>query len=1063
MKKLYKYIVLVIGILAFSACADEELVGSFGETGSDVILNLSLKPEISKEIVNSRAETYENKLYDLHIYVFEPTREVNGQQIGGKLIGYEKLDFGDDGVIHENELKTYSVNVRTKTGTSYIYALANINTGSIYKLSDPDNALLNVTTYATNNKTTKEEVDALRAAVEASTLNLTTFKNINFNRTLPTGHEVISPTPTDKIFMMSGYLNDGAAVTIQKNGTNVSIKEDVNVIKLYRILAKNTLTIQSVGNGVFTPKSYRLYNVPVGGQLVPNANISTANTAVDYTTEKTTTVNVESHYQEPLNESSFTFYYPENLQATTSAISVWKDRETNDYSSGSKVYTKAPAKAAYIEIQGDYEDTTNKITANVTYTIHLGNFSKSLTDFNVVRNNHYIYTVKVNGVNDIVAEAKIKDNNSNDVDNPYAEGLVIEVGGGQHYSVDAHYEARVLKFTKSSIQALKSSHTTYNPGYILNVNTPFGKTKETVNVKSDGVYTMDNNKICTITEATDIDNTAYATKKDQLFQNEADFRWMRFVRNTTGNVTKTGNDISLYTCKYPGDQNRYSSTNKGGWMNVFELLAELYYTDDDSKTDNNTTDDDVYGNSGEVYYTCFIDENYYADKAWSAYVNKEPRTMQIANNLFISEDKKSIYAEVAYSIAQRSIATFYKDESLVAFGTEIFDEEDLYHTTEHPTRLGSSNSTSLYDNLPIDGLDDWDGFTSTKNTNINTDYNKWYENVTRVVTTTTTDWWGNETTKTEEYPINVNYIENIQPLYLSAAKACMSRNRDLNGNGNIDGGEVRWYLASGGQDHALYIAKTSLPTESWLITDAELSAIDNYYIANNGWGSDQSGHDYRGRYHYYTSSDKGTYWPEEGLTLNDATTSSFMQRAELVRCVRTLKSGTSASPEYGLEAPQKYYTFQNNIFYLTGIETRRGAFDGLLPNHNELQEQNELYRSFEVAADGNDKTATSLDALTGNANDPCSSLGANWRTPNQKELALMLAEMKSTMISGRYVPRTRFSGYKGSKTNGQFNNSLDALGYHWHDRVGFQIGSNGEYNLISNTNNVNVRCVRDVK
>ena len=51
MKKLYKYIVLVIGILAFSACADEELVGSFGETGSDVTLSLSLKPEINKEIL----------------------------------------------------------------------------------------------------------------------------------------------------------------------------------------------------------------------------------------------------------------------------------------------------------------------------------------------------------------------------------------------------------------------------------------------------------------------------------------------------------------------------------------------------------------------------------------------------------------------------------------------------------------------------------------------------------------------------------------------------------------------------------------------------------------------------------------------------------------------------------------------------------------------------------------------------------------------------------------------------------------------------------------------------
>ena len=37
MKKLYKYIVLVIGILAFSACADDELVSSFGESGNDVI------------------------------------------------------------------------------------------------------------------------------------------------------------------------------------------------------------------------------------------------------------------------------------------------------------------------------------------------------------------------------------------------------------------------------------------------------------------------------------------------------------------------------------------------------------------------------------------------------------------------------------------------------------------------------------------------------------------------------------------------------------------------------------------------------------------------------------------------------------------------------------------------------------------------------------------------------------------------------------------------------------------------------------------------------------------
>ena len=83
MKKLYKYIVLVIGILAFSACADEELVGSFGETGSDVILKLNVQTQANKNIVVSRASDVENRLHDLHIYVFN--------NASGDLIGYEKF------------------------------------------------------------------------------------------------------------------------------------------------------------------------------------------------------------------------------------------------------------------------------------------------------------------------------------------------------------------------------------------------------------------------------------------------------------------------------------------------------------------------------------------------------------------------------------------------------------------------------------------------------------------------------------------------------------------------------------------------------------------------------------------------------------------------------------------------------------------------------------------------------------------------------------------------------------------------------------------------------------
>lgn len=1049
MKRLYTYITtLAVGLATFCSCAEEEMICTFEESGNDVTLKLSVSSEIRKEIVNSRATNEENKLYDLHFYVF------NTQ---GKLTGYEKFVSQTGDIIPpdangnvptdaDGNTQLQSVNIRTKTGTSYIYAVANINSGSIYTLSEDDKDLLNVTASGTSSMTDLE----VRTAVENSNLNRTTFLEINYNRTLPIGNEVLSPTPTDNKFMMSGYLNDGNTVTIQKNGTDVSIKEGVNVIKLYRILAKNTLTIDSPTDEItqkpkFTLKSYRLYNVPVGGQLVPNANISTANTGHEYTAN-ITAADVESHYQAFSNNSSFTFYYPENLQASTSNIIFWEDREKNSWNTEGtqKSFTNAPTKAAYIEIQGDYVDNTEKVSANVSYTIHLGNFSKSLTDFNVIRNNNYIYTVKINGVNDIIAEARIE----NQEDNPYAEGFVVEVGNGQHYEVDAHYEARVLKFSKSSIQALKNSHSN-QPGYILNVSTPFGKTTQTVNVKDDGVYTMANVPICTIAQATDIDN--HTTIKKALFgDKEADFRWMRFVRNTTGNVTKNGNDISLYTCKYPGD----GKDDDRDWLNVFELLAQLY-------------DESTYTDNDEAYYTCFIDENYYANKQWSAYVNQEPRTMQIANKLSISEDKKSVYAEVAYSISQRSIATFYRDNTLVAFGTEIIDEEDKYSKEPYNyenIRMGEPGSTDKYTIFPpsTTNADNWDGYTNAVTTNVSdSEDTGWYIHEITERVNQGSYWRPEYVDITTDL---VNLYPNIQPLYGAVGKACMSRNRDNNGDGKIDADEVRWYLASVQQYHALYIAKESLPAESALISEQELATLSkvDYY---DSWP--QSGHDIRGKYHYYTSSPKGgagTYWPEEGMTNNGVEESnSFMQRAELVRCVRTLQSNGN-----GLQAPNKYYTYDviaDNTFDLSGIETRRAAMPVLI-NHHELQDMNELNKTFEVASKSlYESESYSLLDLTGQEEDPCEEYSqednesdkGTWRTPNQKEVALMLAEIPDEMTKRRHGTRTRFSAYISDN-----NPSVAWHGpYSWHTRYGFSVETSGKFNVTGDNHDVDIRCVRD--
>ena len=326
-------------------------------------------------------------------------------------------------------------------------------------------------------------------------------------------------------------------------------------------------------------------------------------------------------------------------------------------------------------------------------------------------NNHYKYTVKVNGVNDIIAEAVVDSvNNTIDKDsiNPYVEGLVINATNGKHYDVDAHYEARVLSFKKDSILALKGANNNAGTGYILNIKTPFGQTRETVNVRSNGVYNMQGVMLCTIAQASD------TTVNNPLFDGEADFRWIKFVRNGAPKVNpQTGVDIdestnvilgsaSTHVCKYPGDENTYSSNNKtGGWMNVFELLAELYNTD----TGNNIYD----ASGGTVYYTCFIDENYYPRKQWTEYVNKDRRTILIANELSVSEDGKSLYAEVEYSISQRSISTFYnlnaQNALIKAFGTEIIDEEKKYN--------------KRFTNDDYFGISEQDnGWTSANNTNV---------------------------------------------------------------------------------------------------------------------------------------------------------------------------------------------------------------------------------------------------------------------------------------------------------------------------------------------------------
>ena len=1137
MKKLYKYIVLVIGILAFSACADEELVGSFGDSGNDVILKLNVQTQAKNKVIVGRGAEDET-LSDLHIYVFNEK---------GVLTGHTSVTGAN--LTSPNG----SVTINAKTGTSYIYAVANIDDGGAhYLLDDNDKKLL---------KNPDGDVK----------LTLPILKEIKFIRQTSINNTIASPKPEDGKYMMSGYMNDGNPVIIKKiDGiTDVTDEEgkSLNTVLLYRIIAKNKLEIKTFsteldefekdenGNNVldngkpikkrlykgkFSPRLYRLCNVPTGGMLIPNTNISTPNLYLKKTLDDGTKIdNItedkgESSYYVNSSDSAFIFYYPENLQIAKSEKEVaecqenipsnekfpfktswiWKDRETNKWIPDNsddvkKKFIYADDNAAYIEIEGTYEyeglneqNKYEKYNANVTYTIHLGDFTTNIKDFNVIRNSDYLYTVTVKGVEDIIAEATKDEEGNYNEDNPYAEGLVIRTTTGEHYDVDAHYEARVMKFNMAELYELKKE----GYGYFLNIETPFEKMDGTIYVKNNGVFSFPDkeNPLCAIHDV------------ETQFSKEDLFGWVRFVengavkykKNNDGSYSVDGTNLLVanseetHVCRYPGDDiKKYSYTESngtvtrtvnyaGGWMNAFELLADLHAQ---AAEDN----DDI------VYYTCFIDENYYAKKSWSEYVNQQPRTIQIANKLSVSLDKKSVYADVAYSVSQHSIATFYQDTNLKAFGTEIIDEEDKYNS-----RLGRTKNIELYENLPIDteAADDpyWNGYTGTQVTNTGLN---WYEDDEITVTNSGSSgggffpgmgggyypgMGGGSTTTTKTVAINI--MPGIQPMYLSAAKACMSRNRDLDGDGLItynesdaSKNEVRWYLASVQQYHALYIAQESLPAESKLISKEDLETLDqvDYY---SGWP--ESGHDIRGKYHYYTSSPKrgsGTFWPEEGLTNNGVELANgFTQRAELVRCVRTLVSGNESKAEYGLEVPDKYYKFEKDeeksdyyTFNLTGIETRRLPMLRLA-NHNELQPLNELWSKFEVAKEslyGDEEYE--LEALTSEEYDPCTTYTqedneadkGTWRTPNQKEVALMLAELPDEMKARRHGTRTRFSAtINDNNPISESNpNGVSWHGpYRWHQRYAFSVTTEGKFNVsgedfINSRNKtlVDIRCVRD--
>lgn len=903
MKKVMKLAYLLMGVaLLLSSCSEDIFPGG-SESNEDVTISLAYSDVSPRDIVvNSRAtDAEERHLDNLYIYIFDGN---------GNLKGYKDIE-GADKLNQETSSTNTEVikDIKTRSGNSYIYAVANISTG-LYPV-------------ATSNGTVEPNklpinLDEEKARAGEYEFTLDQLKALTFKR-YNTTIDITSA------FLMSGAVQDGNLVNITTAGT---IANGDNAIRLSRIVSKVKFTIKAAKTtGVtrsFKLETYDIMNIAVDGSLVGkiDGNRRYKTTNVNDNIGNTVRPNdVENDAQ------FFEVYLPENLQDAVNNVNTQAERE-EDSQSIPKVFTNAPAYGTYVMLKGKYEETTSSSTksADVTYYVHLGDCSKYVNNYDVERNCKYTYNITVAGVDKIIVEALKQDEEYQ----PGAEGVVLEYGAtGKNMTLDSHYEYMVMRFYQNDIQELKR----VGKGYFYQV------------------YALGNH--------TDVINVGATTDgKD----NGVDTSWIQFAikcsRDGSSSTYSTDKTSRGTACSYPGTK------DKNDLYTVEKFLKYLY----DNAESSIWTKSDSKGKYIDA--TCFISENYYKDLTWNQYVNDvDKRAFYVANEVETSNDGRSVYAKTQYGLTQYNIQTFYdrsKAGSITAYGCETINDEEGKNFS---VKGGGSQTASK-------GTDTWNG-----RTNMLKDINN------------KSDTW--ETLKDNS----------------SLIKACMSRNRDLNGDGKINDDEIRWYAPTISQYIGIWIGEEIMSGESKLFNKAT-STLST---------SNDPGNDPGCRMLYYSSThNQNTYFSEEGLATNH---NSSSYPPKLVRCLRNLKS----YDEGYNRTPAKYYTYESSVVTLNNVDEKAlntSGDQGELNAHTERSALNKPAKKFQISNEKyygegyTDKkgnwhwtgvTPTQEHVVDGTFK--CYNYyeedDKKWRVPNQRELSVMYLVDKDK-ITNTYC-RTIFS------------------------------------------------------
>lgn len=332
MKKVMKLAYLLMGVaLLLSSCSEDIFPGG-SESNEDVTISLAYSDVSPRDIVvNSRAtDAEERHLDNLYIYIFDGN---------GNLKGYKGIE-GEANLTQNTSSTTKAeiTGIKTRSGESYIYAVANISTG-LYPVETSSG------TVAANKLPINLNEETARAGGYDFTLDQ--LKALTFKRN-NTSIDITSA------FLMSGAVQDGNRVNITTAGT---IASGDNAIRLSRIVSKVKFTIKAANTvGVtrsFKLETYDIMNIAVDGSLVGKIDGNSRNKTTNVKDNIGNTVrpnDVENDAQ------FFEVYLPENLQDAVHNVTTQAARE-DDSQSIPKEFTNAPANGTYVVLKGKYEET----------------------------------------------------------------------------------------------------------------------------------------------------------------------------------------------------------------------------------------------------------------------------------------------------------------------------------------------------------------------------------------------------------------------------------------------------------------------------------------------------------------------------------------------------------------------------------------------------------------------------------------------------------------------------------------------------------------------------------